>query len=123
MQAYRALKPNGKFQIAIPDFEKVCLKYLEVKDMNWQFGKAFGHNGDSILQQLYGNAPMDRERLTHHVIFDKKLISEALQTAGFKDIQIYDVNPYYLNPDFVKQFGEKVYHIRKQSEMYIECSK
>lgn len=122
-QAYRALKPGGRIQIATPDFEKICFKYIETRDMLWQFGKAYGHNGDSILEQLYGNSSIEKNRLTHHTLFDKRLMQRLLITAGFKDMVFFDVNPRYQDPEFIKLFDERVYLIRKQSEFYVEAIK
>ena len=75
---YRALKPNGILRIAVPGFDAVVEYYTQSDD-----------NLELLLGLLVGGQKAGQHDY-HHMIFDKKLLTNALKEVGFKDIQEYD---------------------------------
>ncbi len=70
------LKPGGTLRLAVPDFEACVEWYNRTKDLK------------SILGLLY--ARQDHPRNTHHIVFDRKTLSEALYKVGFTEVRDWD---------------------------------
>lgn len=70
------LKPGGTLRIAVPDFESCVDFYNKTKDLK------------SLLGLMY--AAQDHPRNTHHIIFDRKTLSEALYKVGFENVRRWD---------------------------------
>lgn len=69
---FRALKPGGTLKIAVPDFQKIAEQYLAGEDVNVQ-GYVMGGQTDA--------------HDFHRTVFDAECLTEALQDAGFTDIE------------------------------------
>lgn len=70
------LKPGGVLRIAVPDFEQVCIQYLEKRNITEVSGLTLGGQKN----------PYD----FHGMIFDQSLLYNTLTNIGFIDIQRYD---------------------------------
>ena len=67
-----ALKPDGLLKIAVPDFEWIAQNYL---------------SGNPINTQGYTMGGQTDENDYHKAIFDKEELTEALKTAGLRNIR------------------------------------
>ena len=70
------LKPGGILRLAVPDFEQVCIQYLEKRNITEVSGLTLGGQKN----------PYD----FHGMIFDQPLLYDTLSTIGFVDIHRYD---------------------------------
>lgn len=70
------LKPGGTLRLAVPDFEQVCIQYLEKRNIAEISGLTLGGQKN----------PYD----FHGMIFDEPLLRHVLTVIGFIDIQRYD---------------------------------
>lgn len=70
------LKPGGTLRIAVPDFEACCEWYNKTKDLKSLIGLMFGGQ--------------THPRNTHHIIFDRRTLTEALDKVGFINVRTWD---------------------------------
>lgn len=75
----RILKLNGKLRIATPDFESINELYA-----------SGDHKLTSFLGPIYGKMKMGNEVIYHKTIYDFKIITNILESAGFKNIKKYE---------------------------------
>jgi len=72
----KKLKSGGKIRIAVPDFEAVCKRYMEKKDIRELIG--------------FTSGGQKNEYDYHKMIFDFESLSLLLQKAEFEQISRYD---------------------------------
>ena len=72
----RKLKSGGKIRIAVPDFEAVCKRYIEKKDIKEMIG--------------FTSGGQKNEYDYHKIVFDFHSLKNLLEKAGFEDIKRYD---------------------------------
>ena len=113
-QAYRCLKYGGVLKVAMPDFRKICVEYLKAEDLEHVLGQ------DRIIAVIMGE---NYDYLQHRSLWDRKKVTKALTQAGFKNIVFQDVNPRYLEDDFLAVFGRAPYETRVHYELYVEACK
>jgi len=70
------LKPGGKLRLAVPNFEAICKRYSETKDVNEVMGLLYG--GQKFILDV------------HYSTFDKKSLTEMLNKVGFEDVREWD---------------------------------
>lgn len=70
------LKPGGTLRLAVPDFEAACDWYSKTKDLK------------SLIGIMYGGQTHPRN--THHIIFDRRTLTEALDKVGFVKVRTWD---------------------------------
>lgn len=73
---HRVLKPGGVLRISVPNFNAIAKWYREGGDLNDVMGLLFG--GQTYLYNF------------HYTVFDAKTLEEALITAGFVGLRLYD---------------------------------
>ena len=116
-EAYRILKPGGILKLATPDFARVAEAYLKVRDLEFEIG------ADKIKNIIAGEPSSHGPYMHHLSVWDRLKMTRALTSAGFVDIRFLNVNPRYLEEDFIREFGIGPHETRKMYEMYLECSK
>jgi predicted SAM-dependent methyltransferase len=75
---FRALKPNGILRLSVPSFEAIVRYYTKKED-----------DLEKLLGLLVGGQKVG-EYDYHKIIFDKKLLTNALHEIGFINITEYD---------------------------------
>ena len=97
----RVLKPGGKLEIKVPDFEKIVWLYINFP----QWSRAIGANAPffNYTDWICSNGQ-------HQCLFDKNIMYCLLNELGFKDIQFLDGYP-------------QGYIDRQNLEMYVVCYK
>ena len=73
---YSILKPGGEIYLSVPDFESICLEYMENKNIN------------SILGLVLGGQKNEED--LHGMLFDFQSISTCMLEIGFSNIVKYD---------------------------------
>lgn len=73
---YSKLKPGGVLRIAVPDFNAVVLRYKETGNIGEVTGLVCGGQRNEFD--------------IHFIIFDKKLLTHALEECGFRDVREWD---------------------------------
>lgn len=73
---FKLLLPKGIIRIAVPDFYILSSLYLK-------------HNVDlkTIIGPLYGKWKNNDEYIYHKTVYDMKILTTQLETAGFTDIK------------------------------------
>lgn len=75
---FRVLSPNGVLRIAVPSFDAV-VEYYTKKEANLHLLLGLLVGGQKVGQFDY-----------HKMVFDKKLLTEALHEVGFSVVREYD---------------------------------
>lgn len=70
------LKSGGTLRLAVPDFEACCEWYNQTKDLKSLIGLMFGGQTHSKNE--------------HHIIFDRRTLTEFLDRVGFVDVKSWD---------------------------------
>ena len=73
---FRKLKRGGILRIAVPDFEAVCKRYMEKKDIRELIGFT---SGGQRSEYDY-----------HKIIFDFYSLKNLLEKVGFENVERYD---------------------------------
>lgn len=73
---YEVLKKDGILRLAVPDFEQICLYYLENKNLR------------DVCGLIYGG--QDYEQNFHYWCWDFEHLEKDLKKIGFKNIKKYD---------------------------------
>lgn len=112
-RAYRWLKPDGIFRIAVPDLELAVRAYYEGRSLDFLYGKEF---------KGYYHKDTPAERLNffvrsweHQMCYDFGLMKELLMDAGFINIQKKQANETNI-PNF--NFDRFI-----PESLYVECIK
>ena len=75
---YRVLKPSGILRVSVPDFDAV-VKYYTEKEANLHRLLGFLVGGQKIGEHDY-----------HHMVFNQKILQEALEETGFTNVRKYN---------------------------------
>ena len=75
----RVLKDGGILRVAVPDFTTMAVLYTEGD-----------YSLNSFLGPLYGMMKMGDETIYHKTVYDFDILSEVLQSNGFKEPKLYD---------------------------------
>lgn len=73
---HRVLKPGAILRLAVPDFEKIVVRYQAEKNL------------DELIGLLYGK--QDHEFNVHHQAFDFPRLERLLLGVGFSSVSRYD---------------------------------
>ena len=68
----KKLKSGGKIRVAVPDFEAVCKRYIEKKDIRELIG--------------FTSGGQKNEYDYHKIVFDFQSLKNLLEKVGFEDV-------------------------------------
>jgi ubiquinone/menaquinone biosynthesis C-methylase UbiE len=73
---YRVLRPGGVLRVAVPDFEAVCVQYMEKGNI------------EELMGLIYGGQTYNENYL--YCGFDFAYLKKLLVSVGFREIERYD---------------------------------
>jgi predicted SAM-dependent methyltransferase len=79
---FELLKPNGEIQISTSDFDAICERYKEKRNINELVGLLLGGSKT--------NSYMDR----HGIMFSFDFLKEEMEKIGFKNVERCDYNKF-----------------------------
>ena len=105
----RALKPNGKLRLAVPDFEAMVKLY----NNDWSLEKFLG--------PLYGQMTMGDETIYHKTTYDYESLESLLLELGMRDIKKWDWR-YTSHSEFDDHSQAYVPHMSKEDGTLISLN-
>tara|TARA_X000000368_G_C22880856_1_gene645225 strand:- start:342 stop:899 length:558 start_codon:yes stop_codon:yes gene_type:complete len=113
----RVLKKDGILRIAVPNLQSLFDIYKKTNDIQ------------KILGPIFGKWKInDSEYIYHKTIYDKESLSLLLQSAGFKDITLWDWREVFADqPEYDDHSQAYFPHMDKENGIHVslnlECKK
>jgi predicted SAM-dependent methyltransferase len=113
----RVLKKGGILRIAVPNMQTLFDIYKKTNDIQ------------NILGPIFGKWKINNsEHIYHKTIYDKKSLSLLLQSAGFKDIKLWDWREVFADqPEYDDHSQAYFPHMDKENGIHVslnlECKK
>jgi len=106
LEAYRILKPGGKLEVWVPDFNVIVREYHKCISGIPEDWNPHNHENELmkwIAGRLYAGTTPDEESSWHKAVFDRLYLSRCFRLAGFREVKSLDKQPagQHVNHEFI----------------------